>query len=248
MLWLRHFSNARNNPKFKKIWKRLGEAGYARAWILLEVVAERGGSGENFDPRIDLKRNHTDLDWLSDEFGIDLVETKKTLSVFSEVGFIDPKEWSKREVLYVPQMKEYVDEWTRKSLRSNSGATPEDSGVSRSKSLQNRTEQRQSKKQNKKEHNGSATPPFRVLTDSLIREYKKKYRVKPVWMPKDYVQLTNLKKHLDDQEILRRFTNYLQDESAFFKGHPLVKFCSHADVFMGESQSEEVLDPSQFAP
>ncbi len=140
MKWLKHFCDSRHNPKFRRIEKKLGEAGYARAWKLLEIVAERGGTGEKFSPRISLKRAHTDLEWLADELGIKPSDARKSLDLFASVSLIDQKQWRKR-LIYIPQMGDYKDEWTRKKQRSNSGATPE---KGRSESPQSKSQKSES--------------------------------------------------------------------------------------------------------
>jgi hypothetical protein len=139
MRWFKHFTDARHNPKFRAIEKKLGEAGYARACKLLEIVGERGGSGKEFAPRLDLNEPHTDLGWLADEMEIDRRSAKVTLAHFAKCKFIDPEAYQ-RNIVYVPQMIEYLDEWTRKRQPRDSGATPE--------SL--RTNSPQSKSQSKK--------------------------------------------------------------------------------------------------
>ena len=148
MRWFKHFSDARRNPKLRLIEKKLGEAGYARWFKLLELVAERGGTGEYFQPRIQLKTLHTDLDWLADEWGISCDEAQRTLDTFVSAGLISPKSWRKK-VVEIPQMIEYRDEWTRKrQLRSNSGDAPElprrDSPQSQSQSQSQNKKQKQS--------------------------------------------------------------------------------------------------------
>jgi hypothetical protein len=124
MLWFRHFSDARNNPKFIAVQNKLGDAGYARVFKLFEIVADRGGKGEAFAPRISLSEPHTNLGWIAHELGINRRSAKFTLKVCAEVGLIDPEAY-RQNVLYIPQMREYVDEWTRKKRPSGSGATPE---------------------------------------------------------------------------------------------------------------------------
>jgi len=124
MRWFKHFTDARHNPKFRAIQKKLGEAGYARACKLLEIIGERGGSGKDFAPRLDLNEPHTDLGWLADEMGIDRRSARFTLSVFAKCKFIAPVEYQKN-IVYIPQMIEYRDEWTRKCQPRNSGAPPE---------------------------------------------------------------------------------------------------------------------------
>jgi hypothetical protein len=138
MRWFRHFNDARNNPKFRAIEKKLGEAGYARAFKLFEIIAERGGTGKEFKPVIDLRKPPTDLDWLAEEWKISNEDTLKSLDLFAEVRIIAPKSW-RRKIVQVPQILEYLDEWTeRQRLRSSTRATPESlpshSGVTPSRS------------------------------------------------------------------------------------------------------------------
>jgi hypothetical protein len=124
MRWFKHFTNARHNPKFRAIEKKLGEAGYARACKLLEIIGERGGSGKEFTPRLDLNESHLDLGWLADEMEIDRRSAKFTLGAFAKCKFIDPQAYQ-GNIIYVPQMIEYLDEWTRKRQPRDSVATPE---------------------------------------------------------------------------------------------------------------------------
>src|SRR5580693_9419692 len=91
MRWFKHFTDARHNPKFRAIEKKLGEAGYARACKLLEIIGERGGSGKEFTPRLDLNEPHLDLGWLADEMEIDRRSAKFTLAAFAKCKFIDPQ-------------------------------------------------------------------------------------------------------------------------------------------------------------
>jgi hypothetical protein len=135
MLWYKHLADARNNPKFRAIEKRLGEAGYARAFKLFEIVAGQGGKAEDFCPKIDLKKPHTGLDWLAEEWKISIDEASKTVETFAEVQLIDPKSW-RRKIIYVPQMLELLDEWTARRMRSGNSRVsreqlPSDSGKSR---------------------------------------------------------------------------------------------------------------------
>jgi hypothetical protein len=135
MQWYKHLADARNDPKFRAIEKRLGEAGYARAFKLFEIVASQGGKAEHFCPKIDLKKPHTGLDWLADEWKISIDEASKTIETFAEVQLIDPKSW-RRKIIYVPKMLELLDEWTARRMRFgnsrvNREQLPSDSGKSR---------------------------------------------------------------------------------------------------------------------
>lgn len=135
MQWFKHYNDARHNPKFRAIEKKLGEAGYARAFKLFEIVAERGGKADKFTPVLDLKELRTNLDWLADEWRITTGEAKNTLEIFASVELIDPKALSK-DIIRISQMIEYLDEWTQRRqpsktprvaperLPSNSRATP----------------------------------------------------------------------------------------------------------------------------
>jgi transcription initiation factor IIE alpha subunit len=113
------------SAQMRKIEKKLGEAGYARALKLLEVVAQAGGAASNFSPTLDLKSPTTDVDYLSDEWGIKSSEAKRTLRVFADTNFIDAEKW-KDKVVYIPAMLEVLDEWTRRKKRkSSSGDGPD---------------------------------------------------------------------------------------------------------------------------
>jgi len=144
MQWFKHYNDARTNPKFRAIEKQLGEAGYARAFKLLEIVAQRGGKADKFAPLLDLKNAYTSIDWLADELRISVEEAERTLDVFASVRLIDPKAFRKR-ILHIPQMLEYLDEWTGKKLRAKHSVAPQESlpsnsGPSPAQSKSKRTE------------------------------------------------------------------------------------------------------------
>src|SRR5712692_1078667 len=113
MRWFKHFSDARMSPQLRKIEKKLGEAGYARAYKLLELVAQLGGLASEFSPKLDLNNSSTDLDYLAEVWGVKPRDARRTLKVFAEVGFIDAEKWKER-VVCIPAMLEALDEWTRK--------------------------------------------------------------------------------------------------------------------------------------
>ena len=125
MRWFKHFSDARTTPQLRKIEKRLGEAGYARAFKLMELVAQLGGTADDFAPTLDTNNSTTDLEYLSEEFGVSRVAARKTLQVFAEVNFIDANRWTEG-VIHLPAMLDALDEWTGRAKRqSHSDATPE---------------------------------------------------------------------------------------------------------------------------
>jgi hypothetical protein len=168
MRWFKHFTNARHNPKFRAIEKKLGEAGYARVCKLLEIIGERGGSGKDFAPRLDLNEPYTDLGWLADEMEIDPRSAKVTLAHFAKCKFIDPQAYQ-GNIIYVPQMIEYLDEWTRKRQPRDSVATPESL---RSNSPQSKSQSQKSELEVDKEVEGDDKsksddpPPDQKLTSS----------------------------------------------------------------------------------
>ena len=148
MRWFKHMSDARHNPKVLRLLQRLGEAGYARYFRLLECLAERGGTGSSFNPGVDLQDGVTDLAWLAGEMGCrGQSDARKTLELFAKVRLIDQRGWKRKKVC-VPQMIEYRDEWasrkqkpdtreTHKRLPSTSRVTREESQKSESESESN---------------------------------------------------------------------------------------------------------------
>src|SRR5258708_37363777 len=116
-------ADTRRNPKILRIQRSLGECGSAREITLMEVIANMGGSGESFEPRISLNDSHTDELWLADELGIKPGDLRKTLKVFAQVRLIDPTSFGSGEI-FLPQMLEYRDEYSAKK-RSKSRQTPD---------------------------------------------------------------------------------------------------------------------------
>jgi len=177
MRWFKHLTDTRNNPKFRAIEKKFGEAGYARAFKLFEIVAERGGKAGEFSPTIDLRKPPTDLDWLAEEWKISNDAAKETLDFFAEVRLIDQKSW-RRTIVEVPQMLEYRDEWTqRKQHGRNSRATPEqlpsDSGKSRGRA--------EAEKEKEKEAEAEAdTKNIAAAAPSSMKDESRKI-LKPAW-------------------------------------------------------------------
>lgn len=128
MRWFKHLANSRNDPRLLAVRKALGEAGLARYFQLLEVVAEQGGTADKFQPLLNLKSKWADLEWLADELRISSSEMSTTLGIFAEVSLIDPKEWKKR-VIFIPEMTELLDEWTkRRRPRASPEQLPSNSG------------------------------------------------------------------------------------------------------------------------
>ena len=124
MQWFRHPSNFRCEPKLRAIEKMLGEVGYARAVKLFEIVAEQGSKSGRFAPAVDLK-THTDPDWFATELRISVGDLQSSLDTFAAVELIDPEDW-RNQVVRIPQMKNHLDEYTQRQLRSRkSRQTPD---------------------------------------------------------------------------------------------------------------------------
>lgn len=146
MRWFKHFSDARTTPQLRKIEKKLGEAGYARAFKLLELMAQLCGKADSFSPTLDLNGTGANLEYLAESLGISAKDARKTLRVFAEAGFIDSPKWAQK-IVYVPSMLDALDEWTgRAKRRLDSGATREflqsDSGKSQSESQSQQRERK----------------------------------------------------------------------------------------------------------
>jgi hypothetical protein len=56
--------------------------------------------------------------------GIDPRSAKVTFRAFAKCKFIDPEAYQ-RNIVYIPQMKDYADEWTSRKQSRNYRATPE---------------------------------------------------------------------------------------------------------------------------
>jgi len=143
MHWFKHLASLRKSPQIKAIEKVFGEPGYARALKLMELVAENGGSAERFRACLSLKKLPVDLAWLAEEWGTSEKEATKTLNLLAKVGFIEPTHW-RRKMVCLPEMKKFLDEWTKRCLRRPSGV-PHESSKSRSAKSQS---QSQSENQN----------------------------------------------------------------------------------------------------
>jgi hypothetical protein len=61
---------------------------------------------------------------VAEEWGVDVRSVKFTLNWFAKIGLIDQENY-RSGVVYIPQMLEYKDEFTRKESGSKSGAAPE---------------------------------------------------------------------------------------------------------------------------
>ena len=156
MLWFKHMSDSRRNPKMFGAQRALGEAGYSRYFKLLEVVAERGGKGEKFRPEVDLNSPATGLEWLAYEWGIEVGATRETLDLFATLGLIDEGAWSQL-IICIPQMLEIRDEYV--SRRQKMARSPKRKDSEKKKKSRGRVEvvEREEEVEVEEEENGQ--PP-----------------------------------------------------------------------------------------
>jgi hypothetical protein len=66
MLWFKHSYDLRNSPAMKQIQRKLGDAGFAAAIRLIEVLTYRSGVASKFNPVLTLCAPTSEL-WLAQE-------------------------------------------------------------------------------------------------------------------------------------------------------------------------------------
>jgi hypothetical protein len=66
MLWFKHSHDLRNSPAMKQIQRKLGDAGFAAAIRLIEVMTYRSGVASKFNPVLTLAPPTSEL-WLAQE-------------------------------------------------------------------------------------------------------------------------------------------------------------------------------------
>jgi hypothetical protein len=113
MKWFSHDSGLRNTPMMRGIRHELGEAGFSRAMILLEVLAENGGMTDDFCPELSLEKPQSDVTFWAREFdNISVAEVEKTLATFQKFELIIPFKESK--TVCAPMLSDRLDEFTRR--------------------------------------------------------------------------------------------------------------------------------------
>jgi hypothetical protein len=147
MLWFKHWHNLRSSPAMKQIQRQLGDAGFAAAIRLLEVMTQRCGSGEKFNPVLTLMPPTTKR-WLGEEIitptdeGYGAFVADKTieeyLDVFNLAGLIargsvtgpgavknEKNEWVASEVTFetleLLDFEELQDRWTARIQHAGRG-------------------------------------------------------------------------------------------------------------------------------
>lgn len=111
MKWFQHWADSHTNKKGRKILRNQGIEGYAIWWICREMVAKEG---KNY--RLSA----------SDEWKKTLIEVSgkngealaQILKYHAEIGAISSNALKTGD-LYIPKMKEYSDNWTKKLQRDS---------------------------------------------------------------------------------------------------------------------------------
>ena len=109
MLWFQHHNNASDDVKIRRLEKKFGLKGYAIFFKLLEKIAKEGKKY-----RLSVKKYP--IDTLSNDFHLKEDELKTILEYMGNIGLISQKSL-KQGILYVPNMKNYADEYTKKRRR-----------------------------------------------------------------------------------------------------------------------------------
>ena len=113
MKWFEHDSSLRNTPMMQGIRYELGEAGYSRAMILLEVLAENGGLTTDFRPVLELGRPQSDFNFWAREFGgIPVEEVERTLTTFQKFDLII--DFKTSQTVCAPMLADRLDEFTKR--------------------------------------------------------------------------------------------------------------------------------------
>lgn len=109
MKWFQHFSDSHTSSKGRQILRKYGTKGTGLFWICCELVAKDGE-----DYRVKGKK-----DWkitLHDITNIEVELLEEMLSFFAEINSISKSALNKGD-LYIPQMSEYSDDYTKRVRR-----------------------------------------------------------------------------------------------------------------------------------
>lgn len=109
MKWFQHQSDSYSNLKHQELIESFGIEGYGMWWVCCELVAQQGEeyrikNGKNWKKAI---KHITKLD---------AERIEEILSFMAQINLID-KKWLNREVLAIPKMAEYSDDYTKKIQR-----------------------------------------------------------------------------------------------------------------------------------
>lgn len=109
MLWYKHFADARQHPKIKKLEKIFGHPGYSVYFKTFEIISQYGGKG------LKLSLNKYGINEISDDFQVSKEDLIRIWEEMIDMGSLS-KRWFNKGYLYSSKLKEYQDEYSRKLL------------------------------------------------------------------------------------------------------------------------------------
>jgi Domain of unknown function (DUF4373) len=122
MKWFQHQTDASDDIKIKRLEDKLGISGYAVYFKVLEKVAKEGQKC-----RLALKKYP--LEFLAYDFSLKKEVLDKHLTTMNELGLIVYKSTE----IYVPKLKNYVSNWTKRTYRGTTEGLRSDYGETTAK-------------------------------------------------------------------------------------------------------------------
>jgi hypothetical protein len=116
MKWFQHFTDSHSNLKMRPILKKHRLEGYAFCWICRELVGKEGNGKYRLPAEKKWREALKDITDLTDE------RINEYLLFQAEMGLIDKRALDTGD-LYIPKMKEYGDEWSKRNSRATQEQT-----------------------------------------------------------------------------------------------------------------------------
>jgi hypothetical protein len=108
MKWIKHETNARNDPKLKLLKKKFQATGYGVYWTLLEIVGENIKENNQNDWAF-VEEIHT-VETLANESGVSPDKLRTMLGYMNEIGLI----YKLNGKLCAPKILSRLDEYAQK--------------------------------------------------------------------------------------------------------------------------------------
>ena len=115
MKWFQHHSTAHRNLKFQKLLERFGWKGYGWWWVLCEIIAEQGTNYR-------LKSEKNWKNYLKKTLRISEKNLNELLTILADSKLISQKALKNGD-LWIPKMREYSDDYTKKVRRMSRQST-----------------------------------------------------------------------------------------------------------------------------
>jgi len=228
MKWFKHHSDAYTNLKIRDLLDEFGLEGYGLYWLCCELIAQQGGNDYQINNDRNWKRSLSITSKLSDE------KLKNILQKLSELNLID-KEAFKKDILYIPKMKEYCDEYTKK-IQKKSRNYPDtiqtesrecqDNIQTNSRDCQDNVRSESDfvrLEQNRIDKNKYMTNKnIRPITDYFYDLFKSKFGVKPMVDAGDAKRIKQLLERKTDplsiEDIKKRLKWYIDTQKTHGRG------------------------------